>query len=592
MLKYTHPWKRERERGHAELSWRSSRVDLSVVLRLASFSRRVLLYQKIFTLALFLFISTSQLLSVDSQIEFVAEITAIDTSGEFTVLTVAITPEVRLDVLISDQTEIHDPDSGPLAPAALEVGQSIKVEGIFTDLGLLALEIELSSDGDGFTLKGPIQSIGEGQIEVQGLQVIVPPEAEISDIHGPLAFGELEVGQLVKVSGMVVEGRLVARRIKVGRERDRHSPIRFEGIVRELPAPDLMIVEIPGEVGVQVLLTPDTEIVGSLAVGVRVRVFGHVGTDLAVVARRVVVLRLLELIPRRIEMKPDSEHRMVALLGAVFDRDIAIALSSSHPEIAKPLTDVVVVPAGRLSAIFHIGSGPDEGETEIVAELPADLGSVQARSHVRVIAERPHPELEIKWSPDKIRAAPHGDSVARLHLSRPAPRDIRVPIEQTRGDEDFVVFPDEVLIPEGERTVRVSLEFLKDQGEALLVASLPEDLGGDSAELEIEFKPKNDVKVRLSWRPEKLEADLESEVRSTLVLDAPAPAAFRVVLSIRLGNADLLRGLPAQVEFAEGQQEAVVQFKTGPRAGRITIRAAVPRSLGGDHADLKVAIDN
>ena len=503
----------------------------------------------------------------------------------------AITPEVRLAVLISDQTEIHDPDSGPLGPAALEVGQSIKVEGIFTDLGLLALEIELSSDGDGFNLKGPIQSIGNGQIEVLGLLVIVPPEAEISDIDGPLAFGELEVGQSVKVSGIVVAGRLVARRIKVGRERDRHSPIRFEGIVRELPAPDIMIVEIPGEVRVQVLLTADTEIEGNLAVGVRVRVFGHVGTDLAVVARRVVVLRLLELIPRRVEMKPGSEHRMVALLSAVFDRDISIALSASHPEIAKPLVEFVVVPAGRLSALFHIASGPDEGETGIVAELPEDLGSLQARSHVRVITQRPHPELEIKWSPDKIRAAPHGDSVARLHLSRPAPGDIRIRIEQTRGDKDFVVFPDEVHIPERERTIRVPLEFLKDQGEALLVASLPEDLGGDSAELVIEFKAKNDVKIRIHWRPEKLEAGVESEVRAALVLDSPAPAAFRAVLSIRLGHADLLRGLPAQVEFAKGQQEAVVQFKTGPRPGRVTIRAAVPRGLGGDHADLKVEID-
>ena len=332
--------------GTRKLSRRRSRVDPAVFSKLDSFSRRVLLYQKIFTFTLFLFFSIPQLLSVDSQIEFVAEITAIDTSGEFTVLTVAITPEVSLGVLISDQTEIYDANSGQLDPSALAVGQSIKVAGIFTDLGLLALEIELSSDGDGFNLNGPIQSIADRQIEVLGLRVVVPPEAEISDAHGPLALDELHVGQGVKISGMVVDGQLVARRIKVGREQDRHSSIRFEAVVRELPSPDLMIVEIPGEVRVQVILTPDTEIEGNLAVGVRVRVFGHVGTDLAVVARRVVVLRLLELIPRRLQMKPLSEHRMVVLLGASFDRDIPIGLASSNPEIARPSTDEVIVPAG------------------------------------------------------------------------------------------------------------------------------------------------------------------------------------------------------------------------------------------------------
>ncbi len=579
--------------GTRKLSRRRSRVDPAVFSKLDSFSRRVLLYQKIFTFTLFLFFSIPQLLSVDSQIEFVAEITAIDTSGEFTVLTVAITPEVSLGVLISDQTEIYDANSGQLDPSALAVGQSIKVAGIFTDLGLLALEIELSSDGDGFNLNGPIQSIADRQIEVLGLRVVVPPEAEISDAHGPLALDELHVGQGVKISGMVVDGQLVARRIKVGREQDRHSSIRFEAVVRELPSPDLMIVEIPGEVRVQVILTPDTEIEGNLAVGVRVRVFGHVGTDLAVVARRVVVLRLLELIPRRLQMKPLSEHRMVVLLGASFDRDIPIGLASSNPEIARPSTDEVIVPAGGgLNAVFHIASGPDEGETDIIAELPEDLGSLQARSHVQVNAERPHAEFEIQWSPDKIRAVPHGDSVARLHLNRPAPDDIRIRIEQTRGDEDFVVFPDEVLIPAGERTVRVPLEFLKDQGEALLVASLPEDLGGDGDELEIQIKGKSDAKLRLNWRPDKLEVGVESEVHSSLVLNSPAPVAFRAVLSIRLGEAGLLTGLPAEVEFAEGQQEAVVRFKTGPRAGRVTIRAAVPRALGGDHADLRVEIEN
>lgn len=555
-------------------------------------TKGVLLNRKLFLFFLFLILFSSLLFSADSQIEFVAQITAVDTSGEFTVLTVAITPDVSLQVLVSDRTEIDDDDSSGGGDPALEVGQTVRIKGIFTELGILAQEIEIASDNSSFELKGAIQSIGDQQIEVLGLHISVPPEAEISDANGPLSFAELAVDQFVEVKGMVVDGQLVAGEVRVGRERDHFSPIRFEGLVLEFPSPELMVVGLPGDVQVNVVLTPDTDIKGNLAVGVRVRVLGQIGPDLAVVARKVIVLRLLQLVPAKVKMEPNSERRMVALLGLAFDRDIPIALSSENPDVAAPESDMVVVPAGHFQAVFQIMSGPDEGRTEIVAQLPEDLGALQARSEVDVKIDDGEHEGEqgIRWSPDKIRAAPQGEVTVRLHLGQPPAADLEVPIEQIAGDEDFVVFPETVMFPAGERTVQVPLQFLLPRGEAKLEAKLPEDAGGDSDILDINIKGNNDIKLRLQWRPREVEAGPDTDVQVLLVLDDPAPADFRAVLSLKQGDSDLLVGLPSEVEFLEGEQQAVVEFKTGAGVGKVRIRAAIPRDLGGFHDDLLVDI--
>ncbi len=560
--------------------------------------------RKLAVISLFSLFLPSASLAGDGQIEFIAELAAVTPeSEEITVLTLHVTPSVAVDVKVTPATEIKNEEGEEIGLDALEVGQSLLIEGIFTDIGIVALEVKITDADLDFELKGVIDEVRDGRvIVVLGFPIHVPETAEIKDGAGtPLSFSELEAGLLVKVEGMVVEGELVASEVTVRADRPGFADIRFEGFVSEIPADDLILVTVRGGLGIMVRIGEDTQIVGNLAVGVRVKVSGRLGPDLIVHAKKIVVLHSIELVPNHLRMGLDEERRAVVLLRGSFDEDVRVELTSTHPDIAHPAVDHILIPAGQVTASFAVQSGAVEGDTVIAAALPADRGGAKAR--MRVLVGEPDDSsddtsedenrLEVHWRPDKIKSVPDtGFREVRLHLNHPAPVDLLVTLELTEGSDEVVAFPSEVLIPAGEKIVPVVLEFLSREGNARLQATLPEDVGGDTDTLEIDLEDRPQDKVGIQWRPDEIRIGVLSEFRVRLILSRPAPLDMKVVVSVKSGDADLVKGMPEEIEFEAGQQQVVIELESGEKTGLVRFRAALPFDLGGKHDDLHVRVDD
>ncbi|HOM99205.1 MAG TPA: hypothetical protein PLM33_03015 [Acidobacteriota bacterium] len=131
-------------------------------------------------------------------VEFTARIDAASVEGETTLLTMQVTPAATLPVLVTGLTEIKDRNGLPAGVDALVPDLEVKVGGLFTASGVLALEIEIVG-GREFELKGQIQVVDtQGRtMQVLGFVIEVPEAARIQGPRGEsLTFAELEAARL------------------------------------------------------------------------------------------------------------------------------------------------------------------------------------------------------------------------------------------------------------------------------------------------------------------------------------------------------------------------------------------------------------
>ncbi len=532
----------------------------------------------------------------DAQIEFTGELEGFDPSADPPLVQVRLTPGLSVPLQVSEATEIRNEEGVEIGLDGLELGQLLRVRGLFAPTGILALEIEVVGDVAEFELRGVIEAIGEGRrIEVVGLAILVPESAEIKDQFGNLlTFAELDVGQTVRVEGAIREGELVASEVTVRTARDGFARVRFRGVVNEVIDDSTLIVLLAGDVPVQVVLTPQTEVKGELAVGVLVRVTGILLPDLAVEATRIQVQRLLQLAPPRLSMRTDQRRRVVVILRSPFDEAVTLRVESRDPAVAEAGPMDLEVPAGKITSFFEVLSGSAPGETIVDVSLPAEQGGLRVELPVQVRAGDDEPEedeLELQWQPGRLSAAPPGRRDVRLQLNQPAPADLVVRLSVREGTADLVVFPEEVLIPAGERAAPVALEILSAQAEARIRAALPEDAGGDTDDLEIQPERVFDRRLQVEWVPDEVEVGVGEEFEVALRLNQPAPADFTVFVRRQGGGqSGSLEGVPSEVRFEAGATEVVLQLRA-LRRGKVRLRASLPVRLGGRHADLRVEIE-
>jgi hypothetical protein len=199
---------------------------------------------------------------------------------------------------------------------------------------------------------------------------------------------------------------------------------------------------------------------------------------------------------------------------------------------------------------------------------------------------------DIKWTPQVIHAAPKGVRLVDLHLKHGlAAADLPVSVTLAEGQDDLVIFPSEVIIPEGKSHVRFELEFLKQSGQATLRATLPDELGGETDDLEIDLKSLGQAKLGISWEPRKVEELIGAAFSVELRLDEPAPWPFMVTVSVRNGDPSVISGYPSEVPFAEGEMSKVINFQATDVTGKLGLRAALPADAGGKHSDLKIDVE-
>lgn len=541
--------------------------------------------------------------AVTPQIEFVAWLSSAEPVSESSgLLSMRLNTSFELAVRVTPATEIRDQNDFRLGFTDLEPGMQLKVEGIFTDEGVLAFEIDLTQDQHELELKGVLDEINTSptEIVVSGVRVPVSATADIKTESGlRLNFEDLALGDFVNVEATLVDGEITAVEIKVdtfGTERTRLS---FEGVVRSVGAAQIIVfIEGAGEVPVRI--HPSTVLKGNLSVGSKVRVFGSIGTDLTVDATEISADAPVRLNPDEVRMGFGQTRQIEILLNQPVSTDTVVALSSMNPSVAEPTSDSILLAAGKLNATFTVQSGSFEGRTLLRAEFPASEGSLVAVLEVEVESDGPDDSpgesdddelLEIKFSPNQIRGASNQEMVVQLVLNQPAPVSSAVTLAVVEGVGQDVVFPESVVIEEGSTFANVPLIIGSLTGKVKIRATLGSALGGDTASLQIEPEVGQSDTLEVAWIPDQLELTPNEAGSARLTLSQPAPWDLTANLTLREGNVGLA-AFPAQVTFSSGESSAVVSFKAGNVEGKIKILAALPFSAGGDTAELEIEVEN
>ncbi|HSR50266.1 MAG TPA: DUF5666 domain-containing protein [Acidobacteriota bacterium] len=547
---------------------------------------------KRFAVLFFISFAVSTLVFPASQVEFIAEVQSVTPDGGNTVLSMALTPSVNIDVLVTAATEIKDENDDPLTPDQLTAGMVLKIEGLFVDGGILANEIEVTDDQNEFEVRGFLQGVTpdgpeSGRIMVAGFDILVPAEAEIKSSGGEvLTFADLMVDQFVQVEGTAKMDDLVADEVKVRDEDDlgKFAKIRLEGVVSEIIDEGQFLVELAGEAAALVKIDEDTRIIGGeIALGASVKVFGTLTEDLCVLAERVLVKKAVELAPDELRLELQESGQVCVVLRNPRDTDTVFEIASQDPSLAAVSTNMLTIPAGMLTGCFDVMALDQEGETKVDVVTSGFEGMVE----VEIGEQEGEGPQDVRWDPRVVRAAPDLIRDVRLRLAVPAEEETTAMLFISEGDTDLINFPSEVIFPAGSRTQTVRLEFLSTQVTAVLTAELPD---GETADLDIDLRPPEMEKLQLQWSPDSVEAGPGEEVTVEIFIDRPAPFDVEVTLS-EVGR-PLLASVPGSVMILEGEQTVEVIFMTGDDTGKTKLRAALPIQVGGRHQDLEVEVDD
>ena len=455
----------------------------------------------------FILLSLTFLKATSSQIEFVGNVESIEQlSDEVAVLTMPLTSLLTIEVRVTGQTEIFDWETPIDVPALVALVKSFpdtlfEVEGLLTGGSVLAQKIKATEDGSDIQVRGRITDISAGEITVRGF-VFNVEGAEIQDDEGtPLSLDELQINQFVVVKGNVVGDALIAIKVTVrtrGEDEEEEGGllrISFEGIVIDTTGegdiPEDITVAIEGaDVSSLVRITDETDIKGSIELGVLVRVVGTMEEDASVRAKKIIVKRLLQLAPDKLKMRFNQTRRVEIILRETVGEDVPLVISiTSGDEIISLSDESVTISAGRVTGFFEVTSGTTEGEAFVDVQMPESLGGLTVTLPVEVRDRGGNPtDPKINWSPGTLNASTEQTKTVRLRLNQPAPAGLMVALTLKDGGLEDLGFPGMVAFDEGARVVMVVITTGTTTGEAEIEAALSDDLGGDSSDLKVKVK--------------------------------------------------------------------------------------------------------
>ncbi len=532
------------------------------------------------------------------QVEFTAKLVRVDDStSSQPSLVVRLTEDREIPVRVSPTTQVRNENGMSAGLRALRAGDRLKIEGVFTDTGLLAVEVEVEDDGLGFELEGEIEGIDDSRrgVVIGGVTFEASGEVEIRGENDQLLpFSSLTTGQNVKISGDLSQGTLSLREIRLSPPSQ--GKIRLRGKVLEAES-NRVLVKIPGNLAVPVQIETETEIRGPLAEGSEVEIHGRFTPALGVRADRVEVEDVFQLLPDEVRMDFNQTRRVDFLLATALPTDATVQLTSRNAAVARPVQTSVTLPAGSLTGSFMVTSLGVEGETAI----DVVAGSLAAALKVEVERDQPGADdngngnenelLEIRWNPRSIVSGPFGPRQVQLELNGAAPEDLTIPLSLKEGSPDIVSFPASVQILQGDRSASVTIQVHDRTGRAKVRAKLPNSLGGDTDDLEIELESEPEAaQLELDWIPDSLELRPNQQAVATLRLSGPAPVDLEAVVSLRDGDAGLVGGVPNRIMFRRGDSEVSLAVSAGTATGEVRFRAALPVQFGGGQDDLKIRV--
>lgn len=251
------------------------------------------------TLVLFI-ICSSLLMAKSSELEFRGTVTNIavpDGDGDSIIKVKLITshsPDSEVPIIVLGATEIES--NGYHIPLSeLEVGDVVKINGFFSNDGIVAEEIYVLDGGLGeFRLRGAISAIDSVEdgifMQVLGLDIFVDKSTSIRSrglgVVNNLPISALQVGESVDVKGRYLDETFFADRVEVGKRPD--EQVRVKGKIVDLINDVIKIVTIH-EAHLIIVRTGTTQIFGRMAEGEFIEVEGYLNQKLDVVAERIIV---------------------------------------------------------------------------------------------------------------------------------------------------------------------------------------------------------------------------------------------------------------------------------------------------------------
>jgi hypothetical protein len=538
-------------------------------------------------------------------LEFYAKVSAKPDEALNTKLTVAVTPSVEIDVAVTTRTDIKDTDGNPIGIDQVNVGALVEIEAVHTSGGFLALEVQLQNESDGFEIKGILELVETAalpSIQVQGFQILVGADTRIRDENRQaITMEELaqrlaeatSTGLLVKVEGTYEGEDLLASHISIV-SNERFARISLEGVIADVLPPNQLVMDLGGGTEVLVNILPETEIVGDPVAGLYVKVMGQLAPNLSVNAIRIRVVGLFELSPDELEMAYGETRSVTVLLRQPLEENLVLAITAVDPSVASPSTDSLTIPAGDLSGMFDVIAGGADGKTQISVTAGEAFGGFSRNLKVEVGEGGPAvpKELQLVWTPGVVRAAPQGRVSPRLMLKYGvAPEDIAVGLAIEDPSEDLqLTYPEELTIPQGQKSVEVELLFGSQSGSGKLTATLPDSLGGSSATLDIELHSNAQSAMKINWSQKQVKAAASADITVALQLSRVAEEPVSVVVTPVAGDSAVLSSFLSPVTIPAGEQTVEVDLHSSDKSGKVKLRAALPLEQGGAHADLEIRV--
>ncbi|MBI4482671.1 MAG: hypothetical protein HY652_07250 [Acidobacteria bacterium] len=347
------------------------------------------------------------------ELKFQGMITAIDQEsasvGTFSIHAF----DFQVKVVVNAETEINGSNGDTWKLSDLSVGQFVQVSGYFSSKGLVAKEIQVRHDPrTDFEFRGFIENLTNSgtTLTIHGVAVLLDAstriEGEGSD--SPVAVSSLVVGQPILVKGFVktLTGnakQFIASKVKVGRPDRNRLKVEFEGTIKSINGDrNILQISVRGsDAPAEVLLTSETRIKGTLAVGAFVEVHGFLNSQLQVVATEIKVgdhdadddkrepsthtlKREIELRPTSVE--PKAEGKAQFEFKSANEQKFQVEVEDLTPAAVykvlvdgKELGSFTTDHRGKAGVTFRTSPGPDD------RALPNTLRPVTAIKTVQVV---------------------------------------------------------------------------------------------------------------------------------------------------------------------------------------------------------------
>jgi len=434
------------------------------------------------------------------EVEFSGNVQSVIVNGEGVGTLFINVNTIELRVIVNSRTIIQDLAEDPITMVAVSqmnlAELRVNVQGKYSSSGILANRIRIVQNDDAndtYLVRGQITNIRisgtERTLSLLGIAMLINEDTIVKQDGVEVPASSLQIGTKVTAIGKIAGGIWTATQIHILSSGQKRGLLLFEGTVEsyDAGAGELQVVVNgpPGEALTKVLITPETQTIGTLEAGVYVLILGTLNIDYSVTAKEIRVLAGIEIVPEERKLDVGEEATFTIKLRETHDVAAKVDLSVSDPNILELLElPEVVVPVGTPSVNVRVKAlaegtgflratinGTDETATARISVKEADDNSGQPEEEVRAF-----------FSPDHIKLLPLESREVVLHIDPPQSGDVTV--EFTGGDGALVVEPSRAL-GNGSAKYKVKLHSVGPTGTYTITATLPEELGAASATIEV-----------------------------------------------------------------------------------------------------------